>query len=141
METRGYAHAASSASATLASDRKVAAGRDPVRVKMSGKSSGTRGATAMGMPTDRSLSAIRLQAAIVRSLVDEVDRAVPPDSVRDVSVELADELARLSARILENAAALREASIPPPPRSGVARRDEGAEDDAITSEDAAASGR
>lgn len=92
------------------------------------------------MSTDR-LSAIRLQAAIARSLVDEVDRAVPPDSVRSVSIELADELARLSARILENATALRAASIPAPPRSGVTPRGESAEDDALTSEDAAASGR
>lgn len=92
------------------------------------------------MSNDRSLSAIRLQAAIARSLVDEVDRALPVDSTRDVSLELADELARLSARILESATALREASIPPPPCSGVTPRAD-VVDDGLTSEDAAASAR
>ena len=93
------------------------------------------------MSNDRRLAAIRLQAAIARALVDEVDRALPTDSVRDVSLELADELARLSARILDGARALREASVPPPPLSGVASRDDGAEPGELTSEDAAASGR
>jgi hypothetical protein len=62
-------------------------------------------------PTDRSsasgpLAAIRGQAAFVRALLDEVERAVPPQA-EAVSAQLVEELARLGCSFLEAAQALR----------------------------------
>lgn len=69
------------------------------------------------------LHAIRLQAAIVRSVLDEVERLPRGEYSRDLAIELADELDRLASRVRDGAARVR-ATIPPPRESGVVTDDE-----------------
>lgn len=61
-----------------------------------------------------SLSAVRLQAALVRALLDEIDHSLPAGAEAELAAQLADELDRLAGRLREGAQAVR-ASIPPEP--------------------------
>jgi hypothetical protein len=56
------------------------------------------------------LSGVRSQAAFVRALLDEVERAVPSGCDEPVSEQLVEELARLGCRFLEAASALTAAA-------------------------------
>lgn len=49
---------------------------------------------------------IRSQAACVRTLLDEVERGLPPDLDDPMSIQLVEELARLGSRCSELAAQL-----------------------------------
>jgi hypothetical protein len=71
------------------------------------------------------LVAIRIQAALVRTLLDELERLVPDsEALRPTQAQIADELARLGTRMVGAAAdmACREDAveeIPPGSKSGV----------------------
>jgi cell division septum initiation protein DivIVA len=69
------------------------------------------------MTTEHLRPAIRRQTAFVRTLLDEVERDVP--DAADLTAELADELERLAAQLVQEAHSLRKTAIPPVLRSRV----------------------
>ena len=79
---------------------------------------------ALKAPDDELLSeelrclAARQQAAVVRALVDQLDRISPASAAGTLREQLAEELARLGYRILEAAASL-STRVEPAPVSGV----------------------
>lgn len=54
---------------------------------------------------------LRSQAAFVRALLDELERAIPADAKREVRAQVVEELGRLGSRCLQAAEALAGASI------------------------------
>lgn len=61
------------------------------------------------------LVTIRAQAAVVRALLDEMERAVPASGAeRWVAPQLVEDLARLGCRVFESAAAMARALDGPP---------------------------
>jgi hypothetical protein len=56
---------------------------------------------------DRPLGVIRVELAVVRSLLDEVDRLPVASSSSSAQGQLAEELTRLGCRLLETASSLR----------------------------------
>jgi hypothetical protein len=54
----------------------------------------------------RSVSSLRSQAALVRALLDELERVAPPSADDAVSEQLIEEIARLGCRCIEIASAL-----------------------------------
>lgn len=57
----------------------------------------------------RPLASVRSQTALVRALLDEVERRVPRDSDLAVDAQLVEEIARLGCRFVEVASELTEA--------------------------------
>jgi hypothetical protein len=61
------------------------------------------------------LVTIRAQAAVVRALLDEVERTVPGSRAeRGLAPQLVEDLARLGCRVFESAAAMAKALDAPP---------------------------
>jgi len=54
----------------------------------------------------QSIPAVRRQAALVRTLLDEVERVTPSDLADPIGAQLVEELGRLGCRCVELAAAL-----------------------------------
>ena len=94
---------------------------------------GNRGARVIHLPSIRALDttddgllsqelrylAVRRQVAVVRALVDRLDRLEPPPGAGiGFSSELVEELARLGCTILETAASMSKATEPGP-ESGI----------------------
>lgn len=87
-------------------------------------------ASVSSTPSRPTLSPLRLQAAIVRALLDELDERAPLEGGDGALVEqLADELARLGRDALGASATLARVSTPPPARTARLAPHEAAEDD------------
>jgi hypothetical protein len=64
--------------------------------------------TAMIAKTDGCIGSLRAQAAVIRSLLDEVERVAPANAPVVAREQLVEELARLGCRFIEAASGLAE---------------------------------